>query len=202
MKIARYFRIAIRGLWYYTWGHIFSLFMYDKKYLTGRWFAGRLNGLCALGWEWVTQDAVGRLFIGGNRSARFPVRQSCCVVHPENLVFHPDDLNNFHGSGQYFQAIGKIEIGKGSYIGPNVGLITSNHDPEDLNRHLPPKPIQLGEHCWVGMNSVILPGVILGKRTVVGAGSIVTKSFPEGNCVIAGNPAKIIKRLNAAEEQS
>ena len=45
------------------------------------------------------------------------------------------------------------------------------------------------------MNSVILPGVVLGEHTVVGAGSIVTKSFPEGYCVIAGNPAKIIRKI-------
>ena len=46
------------------------------------------------------------------------------------------------------------------------------------------------------MNSVILPEVTLGDYTIVGAGSIVTKSFTKGNCVIAGNPAKVIKELN------
>ena len=45
------------------------------------------------------------------------------------------------------------------------------------------------------MNAVILPGVTLGDHTIVGAGSIVTKSFPEGYVVIAGNPAKIIRTL-------
>ena len=45
------------------------------------------------------------------------------------------------------------------------------------------------------MNSVILPGVTLGDHTVVGAGSVVTKSFEQGYCVIAGNPARIIREL-------
>ena len=45
------------------------------------------------------------------------------------------------------------------------------------------------------MNPVLLPGVILGDNTIVGAGSIETKSFPDGHCVIAGNPAKFIKHI-------
>ncbi|WP_371860829.1 DapH/DapD/GlmU-related protein [Terrabacter aerolatus] len=61
--------------------------------------------------------------------------------------------------------------------------------------HAAGEPIIIGDDCWIGMNSVILPGVILGSRTTVGAGSVVTKSFPEGNCIVAGNPAKIIKQL-------
>ena len=97
--------------------------------------------------------------------------------------------------GNYFQAIGKITIGHGTYIAPNVGLITANHDLTNLDIHLEPKPIVLGEKCWIGMNSVILPGVTLGEGTIVGAGSVVTKSFLEGHCVIAGNPAKKIRDL-------
>ncbi len=62
-------------------------------------------------------------------------------------------------------------------------------------------PITLGDHCWIGMNAVILPGVELGERTVVGAGSVVTKSFPEGHCVIAGNPARILRRLEKPKEE-
>ena len=47
----------------------------------------------------------------------------------------------------------------------------------------------------IGMNPVILPGVTLGPKTVVGAGSVVTKPFPEGHCIIAGNPARVIRKL-------
>ena len=50
--------------------------------------------------------------------------------------------------------------------------------------------ITVGDSCFIGMNSILLPGVELGERTIVGAGSVVTKSFPEGNVVIAGNPAR------------
>lgn len=185
----------LSGLWYYTWGHIFALFMYDKKYLKGRWFAGKFNGVCSMGWKWVVHDGWQRLFSNKNSLARFPVNQDCTVLCPHNIEFDVDDLNNFQGTGIYYQAFGKIRLGKGTYIGPNVGLITSNHDIGNLDEHITPKPILIGEKCWIGMNSVILPGVELGNNTIVGAGSVVTKSFKQGNCVIAGNPAKIIKEV-------
>lgn len=53
----------------------------------------------------------------------------------------------------------------------------------------------IGENCWIDMNSVVLPGVMLGPRTTVGAGAVVTKSFPEGHSIIAGNPAHVVKEL-------
>lgn len=52
--------------------------------------------------------------------------------------------------------------------------------------------IIIGQHSFIGSNSLILPGVELGRNTIVGAGSVVTKSFKEGNVVIAGNPAKVV----------
>ncbi len=133
--------------------------------------------------------------LGANKGVRFPVSHRISVVESKNIEFHPDDLNNFQTIGNYYQAIGKIAIGRGSYIAPNVGLITANHDPADPDKHLEPKPIVLGEKCWIGMNSTILPGVTLGPRTIVGAGAVVTKSFPEGNCIIAGNPAKLLREI-------
>ena len=114
------------------------------------------------------------------------------------IIFHPDDLNNLQGSGNYFQAFngGRIIIGKGSYIAKNVGIITVNHDVKNPDDHQEPKDVVLGESCWIGMNAMILPGVELGPHTVVGAGAVVTKSFPEGWCVIGGNPARKIKDIS------
>ena len=193
------FKRGIHGCWYFFWGHLLAFFFYDKKYLTGRWFRGRLHGLCAGGWIWVTYDAVGRILLHINTEARFPVSPQMNVVCPENIRFDPDDLNNFQSSGSYFQAIGSITIGKGTYIAPNVGLITSNHMIGNLDAHTPPKPIVLGESCWIGMNAVILPGVTLGPNTVVGAGSVVTHSFPEGNCILVGNPAYKLRDISKGE---
>lgn len=186
---------GLQGIWYYFWGHIFAFFFYDKKYLTGRWFEGKLGGICATGWKWVTKDAISRMFSLYNREAKFPVGQGCRIVNPSNIVFDPNDLNNFHSFGIYYQAIGNISIGKGTYIAPNCGLITANHDVNNLEFHSDIKSIKIGKECWIGMNSVIMPGVELGDKTIVGAGSVVTKSFRSGHCIIVGSPARIIKEL-------
>ena len=91
----------------------------------------------------------------------------------------------------------KVTIGKNCLIAPQAGIYTACHPLErdvrtdglELG-----KPITIGDDCWIGGRAVILPGVTLGDNVVVGAGAVVTKSFPS-NVVIAGNPAKIIKRL-------
>ena len=54
--------------------------------------------------------------------------------------------------------------------------------------------IKIGDNCFIGMNSIILPNVKIGYNVVIGAGSIVTKNIPD-NVVVTGNPAKVIKRL-------
>ncbi len=114
----------------------------------------------------------------------------------KNIEFDVSSLNVFQMSGCYYQAHkAKIIIGKNCEVAPNCGIITTNHDPHDISSHLEGKSVIIGDNCWIGMNSVILPGVVLGNNTIVGAGSVVTKKFEEGNIILAGNPAKIIKKL-------
>lgn len=165
---------------------------FDKKYLTGRFFEESMGG-----WAWVWRSLWTQKVLGRNRSARFPVSPYMVVAEPEGIEFHPDDLNNFQTFGCYFanRGGGRIIIGRGTYIAPNVGIITTNHNPLRPNEHLAPKDVVLGRNCWIGMNSVVLPGVRLGDHTVVGAGSVVTKSFADGYCLIAGSPAKLIRRF-------
>ena len=61
-------------------------------------------------------------------------------------------------------------------------------------------PISIGRGCWIGQNVTVLPGVTLGDNVIVGAGSIVTSSFPS-NVIIAGSPAKVIKRFNFEQKK-
>lgn len=122
-------------------------------------------------------------------------------VHFTSTVHAPKRIKLGRGTypgdspGCYIQARNGIVIGDYVNLGPGVGLISANHDPKDNTKWLDAEPIRLGAHCWVGMNVVILPGVELGERTIVGAGSVVTRSFPEGHCVIAGNPARVLRSL-------
>lgn len=97
--------------------------------------------------------------------------------------------------GCYLQGAGTVHIGDYVQFGPNVGILSSNHDLYDQTKYIN-KPIKIGDYSWIGMNSIITAGVDLGTRTIVAAGSVVTKSFPEGFCVIGGTPAKLIKILD------
>ncbi len=87
-------------------------------------------------------------------------------------------------------------------LGSDVHIYINNHKFDNINvpiidqGHYPPKQVILENGCWIGANCTILPGVRIGKNTVVGAGSIVTKSFPP-NVLVAGNPARIIKMLDS-----
>lgn len=170
---------------------LFFRLFYKKEFLKGKQFENSYIGLI-----WCLKGILWQKIFRINPHFPWPVSPFIKISNWKNIEFHPDDLGLFQGFGNYYQNFAaKIIIGKGSYIAPNVGIITANHDVNNLDKHLPGKDVIIGKNCWIGMNSVILPGIILGDNTIVGAGSIVTKSFPQGHCVIAGNPAKIIKYL-------
>jgi acetyltransferase-like isoleucine patch superfamily enzyme len=116
-------------------------------------------------------------------------------------------------------ASGQIEIGNHTFInyGSSVAARTSvkigcychlghytfvmDNDQHDVIRHtdLPKsKPVIIEDHVWIGSKVVILPGVRIGSRAVIGAGSIVTKDVPP-RCVAAGNPARVLRQLTEFE---
>lgn len=88
-------------------------------------------------------------------------------------------------------------------MGPNCSFYAANHptDPFVRNGLSGPEngaPITVGEDCWFGGNVTVCPGVTIGRGVTIGAGSVVTKDV-EDFVVVAGNPARVIKRLDVAE---
>ena len=133
-----------------------------------------------------------RIKMGGG--VYWPVSKASEVVCPNNIYV---GVNSNPGTrpGCYIQGNGGIYIGDFVQLASNIGVISANHDLNNQSLHIN-DPVVIGSYSWIGQGALIMPGVKLGKRVVVGAGSVVTKSFPEGWCVIAGNPAKKIKDLD------
>jgi len=91
----------------------------------------------------------------------------------------------------------EIRIGDNVLIGPGTKIVTAKHPLNAEERRdwtVSGSPIRIEEDVWIGAGAVILPGVTIGARSVVGAGSVVTKDVPPDS-VVAGNPAKIIRNL-------
>ena len=87
-----------------------------------------------------------------------------------------------------------ITIGDHCLIGPGCHLVTAVHPKDYLERRtgrFRGEPIAIGEDSWLGANVTVLPGVTVGKRCIIGAGSVVTKAVPDDS-VYAGNPARPI----------
>ena len=118
--------------------------------------------------------------------------------------FHCDYGYNIHmGEGSFvnfdcvFLDLAPIRIGCGTLIGPKVQLLTAHHPFDAATRGTAleaGKPIVIGDHCWLGGGVIVCPGVTIGDRAVIGAGSVVTRDIP-ADSVAAGNPARIIRTL-------
>ena len=96
---------------------------------------------------------------------------------------------------------GKITIGNNVLIAPEVFITDHNHgmNPEHPGGYSPQpllvKDVSIEDGVWLGQRATVLPGVIIGKHSIIGANSVVTHSIPE-YCIAVGNPAKVIKRWN------
>lgn len=91
----------------------------------------------------------------------------------------------------------KIKIGAETYIGPNCGFYTAVHPINASDRIKGvewAEPITIGKEVWIGGNVTVLPGVSIGDRAVIGAGSVVTKDIPS-DVVAFGNPCKVIREI-------
>ncbi|GMN04737.1 sugar O-acetyltransferase [Croceitalea sp. MTPC5] len=126
--------------------------------------------------------------------------KSCFIQAP----FYCDYGSNIHlGKRVFFNFncvvldVTPVTIGDRTMFGPNVQIFTATHPIEAVARASGKelgKPITIGQDVWVGGNVTICPGVSIGSRSVIGAGSVVTRNIPE-DVFAAGNPCRVIKAI-------
>lgn len=131
---------------------------------------------------------------------------TCHILVPQQMEI--GDNSSISSYTTIYAAFG-VSIGSNCLISSNCGISSINHIQRSLNRRLDDvadfcKPVQIGDNVWIGMNACILPGVTIGKNSIIGSGSVVTKDVP-ANEIWVGNPARFVRKLfvdNAAPENS
>lgn len=117
----------------------------------------------------------------------------------ENIYIGDKSFINFNVS---MIDLGKIKIGNRVLIGPGTGLFTAIHptDPEIRATGIEKGvDITIEDDVWIGGNATILPGVTIGKGSIIGAGSVVTKDIPKMTIAV-GNPAKVIREITKEDK--
>lgn len=107
------------------------------------------------------------------------------------------------GAYGFVNAAGNVTVGDNVLCADKVNIVAENHGYADINtpiRNQPctPGEIVIGEGSWLGINVTVLAGTTIGKNSVVGANSVVKGHFDD-YCVIAGNPARVVKRYDGKE---
>lgn len=98
----------------------------------------------------------------------------------------------------FMQGVGGLTFGNKIMVGPRVSFITAGHDL--LTRESNSRGITIDDGVWIGANAVILPGVIIGKGSIVAAGAVVTRDVSPG-VIVGGVPARLISTLNGSIEE-
>lgn len=116
--------------------------------------------------------------------------------------------HSFVNANCVFLDAAPIHVGAHSLIGPGVQLLTATHPVRAADRRAPgwsptstrspyrtrAAPIRIGEECWIGAGTLVMPGVTIGDRTTIGAGSIVTGDIPD-DVLAFGQPCEVRRRL-------
>ena len=133
-----------------------------------------------------------RRFWLGRRSV---IESYCCINNAVGDV----TIGDYTRIGIHCTVIGPVCIGHHVNLAQGITVTALNHNFADTNRRIDEqgistKPVVIGDDVWIGANAVILPGVTIGRHVVVAAGAVVTKDVPD-SCVVAGIPAKVVKKL-------
>ena len=124
------------------------------------------------------------------------------MYHPSARLVLKDNV--YMGNRNSFLLGGSITIGEKTLLASDILITSENHgnNPESQlpygKQDLICKDVIIGNGCWIGEKTVILPGVTIGDKSIIGASSVVTKDIP-AYCIAAGNPAKVIKSYDFDE---
>ena len=136
--------------------------------------------------------------------ALLPHAHPTAVVKPPFTCDHGTEIfigeNAFINYGCTFLDGADIRVGARTLIGPGCNIYTPNHPMDAMERRKPIdrfSPVTIGEDCWLGGNVTVVPGVTIRDRSVVAAGSVVVHDVPP-DTLVAGNPARVVRKLNMA----
>ena len=138
-----------------------------------------------------------RLFSIGRNSV---VESFSCINNAVGDV----TIGDYTRRGLHCTVIGPVAIGSHVNLAQGITVSALNHNFEDLEKRIDEQGVStsaivIGDDVWIGANAVITAGVHIGRHAVVAAGAVVTKDVPEYS-VVAGVPAKVIKRIRADED--
>ena len=145
-------------------------------------------------------QGVKDIYIGNRTTIHAYSRMQNYYEGGNNPSIH---IGNHCYIGYYFSILNasNVTLGNDVLIASHVLISSENHgvNPESeipyMNQPLISKAVTICDGCWIGENVCILPGVTIGRKCIIGAGSIVTKSIPD-YCTAVGNPARVIKKYN------
>ncbi len=129
-------------------------------------------------------------------------------VHIEPPFFCDAGKNIFIGVGTFINYgctildTAKVSIGKRCWIAPNVQIYAATHPVDAFERQKVclAKPVSIGDDVWLGGSVIVCPGVSIGERAVIGAGSVVTRDIPS-DCVAFGNPCRVHRALSPSRSE-
>lgn len=126
------------------------------------------------------------------------------VIKPNVRIKYPWKLkvgrHSWIGQGVWIDNLANVTIGRDACLSQGSYLCTGGHDYRKSEFDFVDRPIAIGDGTWIGAKAILLPGVSIGNRSVVGAGAVVTRSIAEG-VLAAGNPAATIRQLYATPRQ-
>ena len=158
-------------------------------------------------WMVKTRNRILQKWIGKTKGGVYSIFSPFYVCYGKNITLGKNFFSNINCLIMDYE---KVSIGDDVWLGPNVSILTVSHpmtprarrvfysmdsfEPQRRANKEYVAPVTIGDDVWIAAGVVICPGVTIGNRTVIGAGSVVTRDVPEG-VFACGVPARVIRKI-------